>query len=292
MKVLMTGATGFVGGRTARRLALDMDVRAAVRQPSDALTELGIEQVQRSLEEADRSLLDGVDVVVHAAATTVNDLDAARVVNRDATKRLVDLALEAGVPRFVYVSTTAVYDKSEVGDGVITEDALLAVADRVSRVYSVTKAESEAEVERGRQRGLSAAILRPSAVFGAGPTSTWGTRFPRGWRAGNPRPLHPEETRGWIHVDDLADGIALAAGGAADVTANMVADHTLMADYIDRIRAMLGDVDELPRPPGDPWRGTFANTRMREELGCVPSRTFDQAMDEIAASWEYGDPVD
>ena len=290
MKVLMTGATGFVGGRAARRLASDADVRAAVRRPSDALSELGIEQVQRSLEQIDRSVLDGVDTVVHIAATTVNDLDAARVINRDGTKRLVDLAVEAGVPRFVYVSTTAVYDKQAVGDDVITEDAPLAEAGRVSRVYSVTKAESEAEVERGGQQGLSTAILRPSAVLGSGPTSTWGTRFPRSWRAGDPRPLHPEETRGWIHVDDLADGIALAAAGSTEVTANMVTDHTLMADYIDRIRAMLGDVDELPRPAGEPWRGTFATARMREELGCVPSRTFDDAMDEIAASWEDGDP--
>lgn len=290
MKVLMTGATGFVGGRAARRLVQDMEVRAAVRQPSTALDELGVKQVQFTLEELDASLLDGVDVVVHTAATTMNDLDAARMINRVATRRLVDLALETGVSRFVYVSTTAVYDKQAVGDAVISEDAPLAEAGRVSRVYSVTKAESEAEVERGREQGLSTAILRPSAVLGAGPTSTWGARFPREWRAGTPRPLHPEETRGWIHVDDLAEGIALAAGGTAQVTANMVADHTLMANYIDGIRDMLGDVGDLPRPAGEPWRGTFAATRMREDLGCVPSRSFEQAMDEIAAYWADVDP--
>lgn len=290
MKVLMTGATGFVGGRTARRLVRDMDVRAAVRQPSDTLSELGVEQVQRPLDAIDGSLFEGVDVVVHAAATTVNDLDAARAVNRDGTRRLVNLALETGVERFVYISTTAVYDKGAVGDGIITEDAPLAEEGRVSRVYSVTKAQAEAEVENGRQQGLSTAILRPSAVLGAGPTSTWGTRFPCSWRAGDPRPLHPEETRGWIHVDDLAEGVALAASGSEVVTANMVADHTLMANYIERIRQILGDVGDLPRPPGAPWRGTFGNARMREELGCVPTRTFDHAMDEIASSWINGEP--
>jgi nucleoside-diphosphate-sugar epimerase len=126
-RVLLTGGTGFVGGRAAQRLRDRGDeVIALVRTPSEELDRHGIEQVVGELDapELPTAAQDTrIDAVVHAAASVDDDLEVARKVNRDATRLLGDLALQQDA-RFVYVSTTSVYDLRTIGDAVVHEDAV------------------------------------------------------------------------------------------------------------------------------------------------------------------------
>jgi len=114
--VLVTGATGKVGSRLARRLAFRGDrVRALVRDPGRAagLREHRMEIAQGDL--LDEGSLDaavrGVDAVVHCAALFFPDAvsDQAHAVNDLGTQRLAELARAAGVKRFVFISTGLVY---------------------------------------------------------------------------------------------------------------------------------------------------------------------------------------
>lgn len=289
MRVLITGATGFVGGRIAARLVAEgHDVTALVRSPSGTLGAAGVEHVMRSLAEVGTDVLAGTEAVVHTAATTTDDLVEARAVNRDGTARVLAAAVDAGVRRFVHLSTAAVYDRPG-GAVEIDEDHPLVTPESRVRTYAVTKAEAEGVV-RQAAGALATSVLRPSAVLGAGETSTWGTRFPRRWLAGEAPAVHPDATRAWIHVDDLADVVLRALPGDGSHTVNVVAGHTTVGAYLDALRTFLGQLPDPPLAADAPWQGTFATRRLHDELGFVPRRSFADAMAEIARSWEGGEP--
>lgn len=291
--VLITGATGFVGGHIVTRLIERGDsVRAVVRRPAPWLSELGVEVMPGGFGGVGATQLTDVDGVVHVAASFSGDLDEARTVNRDGTQRLARLAVEAGVPRFVHMSTTATYDLPAIGDAVVDETAPLRDVDSAPNAtgsapptYGATKAEAEAEIRAARRSGLSAAILRPPAVLGAGETSTWGSRVPRQLLDGSGFARHRDSTFAWVHVDDLATATLAALDIDRDLTVNVVGGHETVGDYLRRVVATLPgdititDVDQAP------WRGRYAVDRLGDELDVVPQHSFDEAMDEIATWW-------
>jgi 2-alkyl-3-oxoalkanoate reductase len=301
-RIMVTGTTGFVGGRVARRLTARGDeVHALVRTPSPVLAELGVHHHEGGLAAADADLLRGMDVVIHAAATAGPDLDAVRDVNTYGTRQVVRAAERAGVPRVVHVSTTSVYDLDALGDVEVGEDARLVTAtapadqhpaSSAPPPYALTKAEAEREVAAAAAGGLSVAILRPPAVLGAGPTSTWGTRVPARLRDGEPVPRSAATTFGYVHVEDLVDAIVAAADGDAEVTVNVVGGHTTVGEYLAEVAALLPGEVSVPEddPDASVWRGTYATDRLPAALGVRPTRTFAEAMAEIAASWAAGDP--
>jgi 2-alkyl-3-oxoalkanoate reductase len=301
-RIVVTGATGFVGGRVAARLrARGDEVTAIVRREDADLAAAGVDQRLAALTDPDelRSVLEGaaepVDVVVHAAATAGPDLEEVRLVNRDGTRAVLEAARAAGVRRLVHVSTTSVYDLDALGDVEVDEDAPLVTpsswpADQVVP-YALTKAEAEAEVVEAMADGLSAQILRPPAVLGAGPTSTWGTRVPRRYRDGDLPARPPATTFGYVHVEDLVDAVLASADSSAERTCNVVGGHTTFGDYLAALRRFLAAPPATEAVSSDvPWRGRYAAERLRSELGIDPSRSFDEAMDEIATSWAEGDP--
>ncbi|MFA9447169.1 NAD-dependent epimerase/dehydratase family protein [Egicoccus sp. AB-alg6-2] len=295
-RVVVTGATGFVGGRVAGALRRRGDeVVALVRTPSDELAGLGVEQPVVALDDADGlgAAMQGADGIVHAAAVAGPDLDTARAVNTLGTRSLVAAARTAAVGRFVHISTTSVYDLQAVGDAEVAEDAPLAVAETeaaktssAAAPYALTKAEAEAEVDRGRTQGLSVAVLRPPAVLGAGPTSTWGTRMPQRYRDGEMHAVPPETTFGWVHVDDLVEAVLVALDHDAQATVNVVGGHTTFGAYLAALREFLPEAPATAAvSDAAPWRGSYATGRLPEVFGVRPSRTFEAAMDEIRAAW-------
>ena len=296
MRIAVTGATGFVGGRVARRLvATGHEVVALVRRPADELEAAGITCRQVELGAITPDHLDGIDAIVHAAASIGPELDTARVVNRDGTASVIDAALVAGTSRVVHISTTSVYDREAAGDGAIAEDAPLVTAaagaptvSSSGSAYAITKAEAEVEVQRGIAAGLCAAILRPPAVLGAGPTSTWGTKVPQRVLDGEPVPGPRTSTYGWVAVDDLVDATLAALNSTLIDTVNVVSGHVEVGDYLDAIAALLPG-DPVPRPAdGPPWRGSYTTDRLPARFEVVAERSFDAAMAEIAASWADG----
>jgi 2-alkyl-3-oxoalkanoate reductase len=288
VRVLITGATGFVGGRVARCLReRDDEVVALVRSPADRLAAWDVAQHVGELTDVATltPLLADVDAVVHAAASLDDDLAAARRVNRGGTAAVVDAALQAGVRRLVHVSTTSVYDRRAAGDAEISETHALVTS---GSAYALTKAEAEAEVARGVAAGLDALVLRPPAVLGAGATSTWGTHVPRRVRDRTLSPRDPAATFAWVHVEDLVDAVLAGVDTSVDATVNVVGGHTTFGVYLDRIAQIVGAVPSqvtgTSAPPG--WRGQLATGRLGAVLGVRPRRRFDEALDEIAAAWD------
>jgi nucleoside-diphosphate-sugar epimerase len=166
MKVLVTGSSGRIGRAIYVRLCREHEVVGLDRSPSSTAGLVG-ELTDVSLL---RSALRGVDAVVHTAALhaphvgNVHD-DEFESVNVRATRALTDLAVEAGVSRFVFTSTTALYGTASTprsAAGWVDEF----LEPQPETVYHRTKLAAETLLEMASRRGtLAVTILRMSRCF-------------------------------------------------------------------------------------------------------------------------------
>lgn len=206
-QVLITGATGFLGGALARRLAAEgARVRALARsaRKADLLRDAGVEIVTGDVTDADamRRAAAGCRVVFHAAAS-FGSYESQRQVNVAGTNNVLQAAAESGAERFIHVSSIAVYGYGVAGD--VTEATSPAPG---SDPYAMTKREAESVVRAGT---LPYTIIRPGMIYGAGSVN-WTGRFFRLARR-NPTPF-VGDGRGSvfpIFIDDVVDLLIVAA---------------------------------------------------------------------------------
>ena len=181
MKVLVTGATGFVGHHVAKALAADgADLRLLVRKTSNLNNLEGIrgETVVGDLlqPESLKSALAACDAVLHVAADYrlwIRDPAVMYRANVDGTRELLRLAREAGVPRFVHTSSVATMHFRTDGL-VINEDTPVSLKDMVGH-YKRSKFLAEIEAVKAAQSGQQVIILNPTTPIGpndAKPTPT------------------------------------------------------------------------------------------------------------------------
>jgi nucleoside-diphosphate-sugar epimerase len=294
MRIAVTGATGFVGTRLVERLvAGEHHVLVLTRRMVAAFDHPLISAEIVRLDSVGPAMLDGADAVVHCAVTESQEPAEARHVNRDGTQAIAQASLQAGVPRFVHISSAAIYDFAELGDIQIEETHPLVPhgngfipSGGYPSVYAVTKAEAEDELSHLSKAGLPVTILRPTGVLGAGANSAWGTRVPHLFLAGNTFPRHPENTFGFIGVEDLVDAIVAAISTSATTTANVVGGHVPFSAYIDALEKFLPGRPRLERATELPaWRGSYSIQTLRQTLGVEPEQTFEALMDEIGDYW-------
>ncbi|HEY4812520.1 MAG TPA: NAD-dependent epimerase/dehydratase family protein [Solirubrobacteraceae bacterium] len=168
---LITGATGFIGGRLTRRLLHEgYAVRCLVRPSSDTsqLEQLDVQIVIGDLTRADSlvSAVEGCQYVVHCGALVSDWATAQEIatINVGGTRNLLEAAVAAGTKRFVHLSSTDVYGYP---DNTQTDETYAATGFR--NWYAQTKLEAEAEVRRAQaQHALASVILRPATVYGPG----------------------------------------------------------------------------------------------------------------------------
>ena len=163
-RVLLTGATGFVGGHLARAFVeAGYVVRCGVRATSDtrALDDLPIERVSLDLVHPTAPLAEavrGAEVVVHAAGITRARREGDyHAINAEGTRRLAaTAAASAGVRRFVLISSLAARGPdASANDG----------RDRPASAYGRSKLEAEAYLRPYCDR-MEGVVLRPAAVYG------------------------------------------------------------------------------------------------------------------------------
>lgn len=169
MTVLVTGASGFLGGRLAQMLAERGDqVRVLARASSDLrhLSHLQIQIVRSDLGDtaAMAEAMRGVRVVYHCAACSTDwaPLRTYFSANVTGTQNLLDAAIGAGtVERFLHVSTTDVYGYPRVP---CDESAPM---QDVGLPYNRTKIQGEEAVWRAhREHGLPVTVVRPATIYG------------------------------------------------------------------------------------------------------------------------------
>ena len=168
MRVLVTGASGLLGGAVARRLAGRGDVVVVLqRRPSG----LGLEERLADVRDpaALAAAVEGMDAVVHLAAK-VNVVGAWAdylAINVEGTRALVEAATRAGVQRFVQVSSPSVAHagRSLVGAGAGPADPASARGP-----YSRSKAMAEQIALAAHRPAMAVVAVRPHLVWGPGDT--------------------------------------------------------------------------------------------------------------------------
>jgi nucleoside-diphosphate-sugar epimerase len=299
MRIAVTGASGFVGARLVERLvAGEHQVLALTRRMVAAFDHPLITANVVRLDAVNPALLDEADAVVHCAVTESQEPAEARHINRDGTRAIAQAALQAGVPRFVHLSSAAIYDFAELGDIHIEETHPLVPHGNgfiptggYPSVYAVTKAEAEDELSQLSESGLPVTVLRPTGVLGVGLNSAWGTRVPHLFLAGQTFPRHPENTFGFIGVEDLVDAIMASISTSVTTTANVVGGHVPFSAYIDALEKFLPGRPMLKRATEVPaWRGSYSVETLTQTLGVEPKQTFEALMDEIGDYWSRHSP--
>jgi acetylornithine/succinyldiaminopimelate/putrescine aminotransferase/nucleoside-diphosphate-sugar epimerase len=212
-RCLVTGATGFIGGHLAERLAQEgLPVRCLVRATSDTarLEALDVDIAVADLTD-ERSVVratQGCRYVFHCGALVSDWATASEIerVNVGGTRSVLNAAVAASVERFIHLSTTDVYGYP--GGRAIDETYSTA---RFRNWYAQTKLAAEGEVRRAeREHGLDVVILRPATVYGPGSTEVVG-EIARAIRGGNMLLVdHGRAVAGLCYVGNLIDAALLA----------------------------------------------------------------------------------
>lgn len=280
--VLVTGASGFLGSAFVRfAVRADAHVTAVCRSSSN---------LWRLTEVADRyrllttplaalgSLPKRPDVVVHFAAAGVNQLsdDVVDMVatNVVGTGQMLEFARQQGVKRFVLVGTSGEY-----GPGVsLDEMAPL----RPTSEYGATRAAATLLAQAfGARRKLDVVVVRPFAVYG--PYEAAYRLVPHvvlnALRRTPARISSGRQTRDYVYIDDVCDGIARACtfaaarGGTFNLCTGVETSVLEMAALANEMAGSPGPVEAgvVASVPGEMWRTTGNPDHARNVLQWVPA---------------------
>lgn len=245
MTLLVTGATGFLGGRLVRRyLDLGRSVTALGRNAEqlEILEQLGAKVIRHDLAlpftQEEVKSLSHVRTIIHAAALS-SPFGRKRdfwVANIDATRNMVELAERINSKRFIHISTPAVYYRPTDQFG-LHEGAELP---QPINHYAGTKRAAEELVLTRLGRG--AVVLRPRGIYGSGDTAL----LPRLITAAKAGPLPllrgGRATTDITHVEDVVDAIISAekAGSSGARIFNISGGEPInIRDLIDQVCAEL-----------------------------------------------------
>jgi UDP-glucose 4-epimerase len=252
-RVLVTGASGFIGRAVVAAFAKDgRAVRAAVRRPPQPAFAAGVDTVQHPdlAQSFDwQPLLDGVDQVVHLAGiahTGGADASLYDRVNRQATALLAKAAAQAGVNRFVFVSSVRA-QSGPAADHALSERDPPAPSDP----YGRSKLAAEAAVCAS---GVPFIVLRPVLLYGPGVKGNFAL-LARAASSRLPLPLKDfNNRRAMLGIDNFISALAFVLSTPAAVGETyLVADPGMpprLADVIATLRqAQNRRALLLPLPP-------------------------------------------
>ncbi len=275
-RILVTGATGFLGGRTARHLVqhgfdvigTGRDAHAGVRLEHDGVRFAPVDLADSSSLSI---VCHGVDTIVHCAAlsTAWAPRSAYESSNIAGTKNLLSAALEGGVRRFVHVSTPAVLSEPKHQLN-LSEDQPR--PDRFTSLYGETKAAAERLVET--TSGIETAVIRPKAIYGPGDSALLPRLIAAAARGRLPIVGDGTTVTDITHVDDVVAALALA------VTADRVsgAYHVTGPEPV-RLWDMLSELMPLLNHPAP-------SRRLSVRRAMCLAIAMETASKSLRSSWE------
>jgi nucleoside-diphosphate-sugar epimerase len=261
--ILVTGASGFVGGHLAARLATNGSVLRLLLRSSPAPPLVGpCEWLQGNIRDKERvrQAMRGVDTVFHAAAL-VPGRGSDRAVwetNVDGTRNIVEASLAAGVRRLVFLSSVATYKPPL--QPLVSEDAPVGGAD----MYGRSKCAAEELICRECAGRLPYVILRPCQVYGPHDRTGFTSRLLRLLRL----PVLPVAAASdgdfsLVHVDDLVAALLAADDrtGLHDGVFNIASASRTSLRQLAEVRRMLKGTRQLVCKVPTAWFGLGLSLR-------------------------------
>lgn len=251
-KILVTGASGFVGSSVAR-LAQEagFDVRVIHRRdsPRGNIDGRGYELVEADMRDAAAMTraMDGVRYLFHVAADYrlwAPDPEEIVRTNVEGTRTVMDAALQCGVEKVVYTSSVATLNVRGA-TGPVNERARLDEHDAIG-AYKRSKVAAERVVEAMiTQQGLPAVIVHPSTPIGPGDIKPTPTGRLIVQAATGKMPAFVDTGLNFVHVEDVAAGHLLA------LHKGPVGEHFILGGDDVTLRELLASVAEIVgrKPP-------------------------------------------
>jgi nucleoside-diphosphate-sugar epimerase len=263
MRVLVTGATGFLGRRLVRQL-LDQGlvVRCLVRCGSNlaSLHETIGPDVSERLEICTGSLLQqdtclqavkNCEVIFHLAAALNGPCPSLFLNNVIATRRLMEILQPTSIQRFVHISSLAVYATSDLLPGQVLDERCPIDPQAHRRdSYTYSKVAQEEIVWRAHRKDkLPLVVVRPGVLFGTG-RDCLSTRV--GLRFGNLLlRMGGDQQLPYTFVDNCAEAVRLAGSvpGIEGEVFNVVDDHLLTGrELLQQYRQAVRPIRIVPIP--------------------------------------------
>ncbi|KUL50528.1 MULTISPECIES: dTDP-glucose 4,6-dehydratase [Streptomyces violaceusniger group] len=308
MRIVVTGGAGFIGSHFVRQTLTGAYAAWADAQVVvvDKLTYAGNEANLAEVADSPRlrfvrgdicdgqlvgELLRGTDLVVHFAAESHVDRSISGAeefvrTNVLGTHTLLNAAANAGVGKFVHVSTDEVYGSIESGSW--SEEAPL----EPNSPYSASKASSDLLARAfHRTHGLPVCVTRCSNNYGPyqHPEKVI-PLFVTNLMDGTPVPLYGDggNVRDWLHVDDHCRGISLVAENGRPGEVYNIGGGTELTnlDLTERLLELLGAdwsmVERVPDRKGHDRRYSVDIAKISAELGYRPEMSFENGLAETA----------
>ncbi len=289
MRVLVTGGSGFIGSHVVDKLRargykpVIYDLRPSPwHEPGTVETVLGSITDREALERA----LHSCDAVAHLAAVAdVNDVHAepedAERINARGTVTVLEACRRAGVKRILYASTIWVY--SDCLEESVDEETLLPAP---SHLYTSTKLAGELYCKAYQELyGIDYTILRFGIPYG--PRAREAAVIPafvgKALR-GEPLTIAGDgsQSRRFVYVEDLADGVALAVSEVGrNRVYNLASDENVTIKQIaEAVQGLIGGVEILRTParPGDFGGKIVSSERAGRELGWTAATPFSEGV--------------
>ncbi len=266
MRILLTGASGFVGGHLAPVLVeAGHEVVCAVRKPAGYRPPAGAEQIDLDLAQPlDSASLPEVDAVVHLAQANVAFPDGAlelHRVNTESTLALLDHARRTGAERFLYASSGSVYG---FGDRSFAEDDPLGGRD----FYAVTKINAEALIRTYREF-MTTAVLRLVVPYGPGQQGRMIPSLIGRVREGTPVKLNDggRPRMNPLFVEDVARSVLGVLELDEHCVLNVAGDEPVtVKELAEQIGRVLGKEPVFEEGAGEVAGDLVANTSRLHEL--------------------------
>jgi dihydroflavonol-4-reductase len=218
MRVVVTGGAGFIGRAIVDRLADRGDqVVAPVREPGRAafLRRDGVSLVASTLDDTStlRDVIASADAVIHSAGSYRVGIPASERAqmwdaNVGTTERVLDAAIETGVPRIVYVSTNGVFGNTH--GRIVDETYRRDLGEGFTSWYDETKFRAHESAERRIAGGAPIVIVQPGQTYGPNDHSAASSQLQLAHDGKLPYFALADVGLAWGHVHDVADGIVAA----------------------------------------------------------------------------------